>query len=109
VQAAECFQKQDFAEAVKVYDKCLELDPHNKTYNCSIYLNRSMANQRNGDLDKALEDLDEAIRLNSSYIKAYIKRGDIQMQKEAWQEAVGDYETAKNLDHSRQFDTRQKL
>lgn len=44
VQAAECFQNQKFAEAVEVYDKCLELDPYNKTYNCSIYLNRSMAN-----------------------------------------------------------------
>jgi len=101
VQAADCFSSQKYSEAVEVYDKCLELDPYNKTYNCSIYLNRSMANQKNGDLEKALEDLNEAIRLNSGYIKAYIKRGDIHMLREEWQEAVGDYDTARNLDHSR--------
>jgi hypothetical protein len=35
-------------------------------------------------MDKALEDLDLAIKLNSGYIKAYIKRGDIRMQQEEW-------------------------
>jgi len=44
VQAADFFSHGQFAEAVAVYDQCLQLDPYNKTYNCSIYLNRSMAN-----------------------------------------------------------------
>jgi len=41
-------------------------------------------------------------------VKAHIKRGDIHMLKEMWQEAIGDYERAHNVDHARQFDTRAK-
>jgi tetratricopeptide (TPR) repeat protein len=41
--AGEAFKLGDFDEAINLFSKCLELDPLNKTYNCAIFLNRSMA------------------------------------------------------------------
>ena len=46
-------------------------------------------------MGEALGDLDKAIAINEEYSKAYVKRGDIRMQREEYEEAVRDYERAK--------------
>jgi tetratricopeptide (TPR) repeat protein len=51
-------------------------------------------------LDEALKDLDKAIEYNKSYTKAYIKKGDIFLQKEEYEEAVREYSKAKDIEPS---------
>jgi len=44
---------------------------------------------------EAITDLDRAIELNGDYVKAYLKRGDINLALLNYEEAVRDYEKAK--------------
>lgn len=43
----------------------------------------------------AVKDLDEAIKLNEEYTKAYMKRAEINMVLQSYDEAVRDFERVK--------------
>lgn len=47
---------------------------------------------------EALNDLNKAIDINEEYTKAYLKRAEIQMKLQMYEEAVRDYERVKQLD-----------
>jgi tetratricopeptide (TPR) repeat protein len=76
--AGELFKAGKYAEANAVYSECLELFPANQQYNSSIYLNRAISNSKMKKLDESIKDLNEAIRLNEKYAKAFVKRAEIQ-------------------------------
>ena len=59
--------------------------------------NRACALNKLGQNEKALEDLEMAIKLNHEYAKAYIKRGDIFLQMERYQEAITEYSKVKEF------------
>ena len=42
-----------------------------------------------------MADCEAAIALNPEYAKAYLKRGDIKMDMELWEEAVQEYNKLK--------------
>jgi len=44
-----------------------------------------------------LEDCDSAIALNKEYAKAYLKKGDIKMDQELWDEALHEYSKLKQV------------
>lgn len=44
-----------------------------------------------------MADCDAAIALNAEYAKAYLKKGDIKMDQELWEEAVQEYSKLKNI------------
>ena len=44
-----------------------------------------------------MADCDAAIALNPEYAKAYLKRGDIKMDMELWEEAVHEYSRLKQV------------
>jgi tetratricopeptide (TPR) repeat protein len=46
----------------------------------------------------AIDDLGQAIALNEDYVKAYIKRGDLYLGLDEYEEAIRDYTKAKTLD-----------
>jgi tetratricopeptide (TPR) repeat protein len=68
--------------ACALYEECLSLDPLNANYICAILNNRANALLKIGDSSKALEDLDTALEINPEYTKAYLKKGDIYLEKE---------------------------
>jgi DnaJ family protein C protein 7 len=76
----------------------LELDPLNIQYNSNILFNRACAFAKTANLVQAIGDLDSAININDEYAKAYLKRGDLRMHREEFEEAVRDYERVKQLD-----------
>lgn len=73
-------------------------DSLNKSYNSSILFNRALANLKLDNTAEALKDLDLAIECNANYTKAYIKKGDILMQKEKYEEACREYNQAKEIE-----------
>lgn len=75
----------------------MELDPLNGAFNQALYFNRACAYHKLRKFEEALADCDAAIALNKEYAKAYLKRGDIKMDQELWEEAIQEYSKLKNL------------
>lgn len=65
------------------------------------YRARGIAHAAKGDLDKALADYNESIRLNAEDPIAYYNRGNVYKEKGSTEKAIADYSEAIRLD--RQF------
>lgn len=71
------FLKSDnFDQAIKAYTEAIELDPYNAKLNSVIYANRGLVFSKMRKLDEAIKDFNSSIELNSTYYKAYLRRGE---------------------------------
>ena len=70
----------------------------NKQYNCTILFNRAIAYSKVNLLQETLNDLSKAIEINPEYVKAYMKRGDIYMSQQQYEEAMHDFAKVKEID-----------
>ena len=61
------------------------------------FYNRGVAYRQKGQLDRAIEDYDQAIRLHPNYVFAYVNRGGIYAGKEQWDKALEDFNRAIQL------------
>ena len=84
---------EDFKEAVKAYDKAIEIDPSYPV----AYFNRGNAKASLGWTKAAVDDYDAAIGLDYSYAVAYFNRGNVKIQLDRIDEARKDFETVLNL------------
>ena len=84
---------EDFGEAVKAYDKVIELDPSYAV----AYFNRGNAKASLDQTEAAIDDYDAAIGLNASYAVAYFNRGNAKAQLAHIDEARRDFEMVLNL------------
>jgi tetratricopeptide (TPR) repeat protein len=60
--------------------------------------NRGLGHQRLGNLDAALADFNQAIKLDPNYVYPYDNRGEIYRQRGQFDRAVADYNTAIRMD-----------
>jgi tetratricopeptide (TPR) repeat protein len=51
-----------------------------------------------GQQKEALKDLDKAIEINDQYVKALLKRGEINMKLTNYEEAVRDFERVRQIE-----------
>lgn len=93
--ANSAFKDNMLEVAAGLFTQCLGLDPMNCNYNQAIYYNRACANAKLGKYEEALADCDAAIALNADYSKAFLKKGDIKMEQELWEEALHEYSKLK--------------
>jgi tetratricopeptide (TPR) repeat protein len=63
-----------------------------------IYLNRGVEHKSKGELDSAIADYSEAIRVAPSRVAAYFNRGNAWIAKGDRDRAIGDYDAALRLD-----------
>ncbi|HEX8059401.1 MAG TPA: tetratricopeptide repeat protein [Cyclobacteriaceae bacterium] len=84
------YQKGNYAEALKDYDKAIALDASEPEY----FLARGMTRERLKDPQKAYDDYTAAIRLKDNFEKAYLNRGNILMKLDLYKEAIDDYSRA---------------
>jgi tetratricopeptide (TPR) repeat protein len=61
------------------------------------YSNRGENYRRKGDYDRAIADLDHAIRLDPNFISAYYNRGTIYVSKGDFDRAITDFDRAIRL------------
>ena len=71
--AKDHFDKENYNQAIKDYDKAIELKP-NYAY---AYNNRGIAYNKKGNYDQAIKDYDEAISLNPNYADACNNRENV--------------------------------
>jgi tetratricopeptide (TPR) repeat protein len=63
----------------------------------SQYFNRAVEKQKNGDQEGALQDFNEAIRLQPDYVEAYNERGEIRKSLGDTKGAISDFSQAIQL------------
>jgi DnaJ family protein C protein 7 len=106
--AAEIFKEQKFEEAVTKFEECLALDPMNACYNSTLLLNISICQVKLGKQDLALAALNKAIKFKPKYSKALVKRGEVRIAMEDYNEAIRDFSEASEHD-SNGFGVQAKL
>lgn len=91
---------KNFDLSIKNYSEALSIDPKNLKYNSIILSNRALAYVNKKELKKALDDINQSIKLNDKYLRAYLRRGDIKMKMGEYESAIFDYNKVKELDPS---------
>jgi len=71
-QALELIRQFKNEEAIKLYDKAIEINPTV----AQAYFNRGACKGSNFDFEGAIKDYDKAIELNPEYMEAYGNRGN---------------------------------
>ncbi|KAM7137674.1 dnaJ homolog subfamily C member 7 [Macrochelys suwanniensis] len=83
--------------------EALGIDPNNIKTNAKLYCNRGTVNSKLRKLEEAIDDCTNAIKLDDTYIKAYLRRAQCYMDTEQYEDAVRDYEkvyqTEKTKEH----------
>jgi tetratricopeptide (TPR) repeat protein len=82
------FKNNKIEEAIKLFAECIELDPFNLTYNSTILLNKAIALVKLGKNEQALKELNQCLKFNPQYAKALVKRGEVYVTLEHYDEAV---------------------
>lgn len=99
-KANEVFKSGKYQEAIEEYTKLLEIDPDNRNFNSTIFANRALCHQKLNNMMEALKDINKAINLNENYIKAYMRRGNVYMALNMYEEAKYDFQKAKDAEPS---------
>ncbi|PVD39415.1 hypothetical protein C0Q70_02045 [Pomacea canaliculata] len=96
------FRGGKFQDAYDLYTQALQIDPHNRSTNSKLYNNRATVSAKLNRLDQAIEDCNQAIKLDETYVKAYLRRAKCYMDTEQYEEAVRDYEKVIKLQKSQE-------
>eukprot|EP00088_Acartia_fossae_P053946 TRINITY_DN6163_c0_g1_i5.p1 TRINITY_DN6163_c0_g1~~TRINITY_DN6163_c0_g1_i5.p1 ORF type:complete len:327 (+),score=110.15 TRINITY_DN6163_c0_g1_i5:48-1028(+) len=90
----ECFKKGEFADAVKYYSEAIKRNPAD----AKIYSNRAACYTKLTAFDLALKDCDKSIELDPSFVKAYLRKGNVLKAMGQTQKAMDVYEKAMEID-----------
>lgn len=85
------FKAKDYKKAIDLYTEAVQLDATNKDMNSKILNNRAQAYISLKEHDNAINDCNEALRLDPSYVKAQKIRAKAHGASGNWEEAVRDY------------------
>ncbi|XP_037086026.1 dnaJ homolog subfamily C member 7-like [Pollicipes pollicipes] len=96
------FKKDKLQEALRLYTEALAIDPHNRSTNSKLFFNRATVQSRLNNNEQAVADCSQAIKLDSGYVKAYLRRAKCHMNTEEYEEAVRDYEKVCSMDRSQE-------
>eukprot|EP00088_Acartia_fossae_P002704 TRINITY_DN11113_c0_g2_i1.p1 TRINITY_DN11113_c0_g2~~TRINITY_DN11113_c0_g2_i1.p1 ORF type:complete len:331 (+),score=88.03 TRINITY_DN11113_c0_g2_i1:65-1057(+) len=89
----ESFKKGDWAAAVKSYTEAIKRNPKD----AKIYSNRAACYTKLTAFDLALKDCDKSIELDSSFVKAYLRKGNVLKAMGQVQKAMEVYEKAMEI------------
>lgn len=84
------------------------MDDLNMHYNSTLLLNIAIGQCKLGKNDEAMRALNKAIKYNPKYSKALVKRGEINLVLENYNEAIRDFSEASEHD-STGFNVQAKL
>lgn len=80
------------------WQQAAELDEFNVKFNSTIYQNIAVAYFKEKKFEDALKVLNRCLQLDPTYVKALIKRGEVNQQLENHEEALRDFQAANNIE-----------
>ncbi|XP_065211133.1 tetratricopeptide repeat protein 1 [Planococcus citri] len=93
------FKEGDYLESIITYTKGLRLCPLSYTNDRSIlFANRAASKQKLGRKESAIQDCTKAVELNSSYLRAILRRAVLYEETEKLDESLEDYKKVLELD-----------
>jgi len=97
--ANNLYVSNEFQEAVDVYTKALDKCPLKFNQDRSVlFSNRAAAKLKMDQNDSALNDCNEALRLNPTYLKALVRRAQLFEDLDKPHESMNDYQEVLKLD-----------
>ncbi|PPR05835.1 hypothetical protein CVT26_010115 [Gymnopilus dilepis] len=93
-EANKAFTSHDFKNAARLYSEAIEHNPNDAT----LWCNRAYARMKLEEYGYALADANQAITLDSKYVKAYYRRATCYMQIMKPQQAVVDFKKILSLE-----------
>lgn len=95
------FKKGKIDEAIELYTKgikcCSTSDPKQKLVKADLYANRGACYRQLYQSKNVVHDCTEAIKLNPTHVKAFIRRGQAKESLERFKEALDDFQQASYL------------
>jgi tetratricopeptide (TPR) repeat protein len=88
-------KKGKYKEAIKEYDKAIEINPGYKL----AYYNRSVAYTKTGQYDRAINDCNKVLQLDPKHANSYYNRGVSYWHLGSKNQAVKDLQAAAKLKH----------
>ncbi|KAM3922547.1 dnaJ homolog subfamily C member 7 [Leptodactylus fuscus] len=98
----QAFKEGNYELAYRLYSEALSIDPNNIKTNAKLYCNRGTVNAKLKKLDEAIEDCTNAVKLDETYIKAYLRRAQCYTDTEQYEEAVRDYEKVYQTENTKE-------
>ncbi|XP_015121044.1 tetratricopeptide repeat protein 1 [Diachasma alloeum] len=93
------FKSSEFREAMVKYTQALQTCPLAYPKDRAIlFANRGAARAKCDERTSAIEDCSKAIELNSTYLKAYLRRAQLYEQEDKLDEALADFKKILELD-----------
>ncbi|RWS24304.1 dnaJ subfamily C member 7-like isoform X2 [Leptotrombidium deliense] len=98
----------NYARAYNIYTEALFIDSSNNAENSKIYFNRSIASDKLGNTNQAIQDCSEAIKLDNRYLKAFLKRAKLCFDVKMFHQSAKDYEQCYQIDNNPEYLDLQK-
>ncbi|KAH0516036.1 DnaJ-like protein subfamily C member 7 [Microtus ochrogaster] len=98
----KAFKEGNYKLAYELYREALGIDPNNIKTNAKLYCNRGAVNSKLRKLDDTIEDCKNAVKLDDTYIKAYLRRAQCYTDTEQFEEAVRDYEKVYQMEKTKE-------
>jgi len=92
----EAFKKADYPTAVKHYNEAIKRNPSDPR----VYSNRAACYTKLAEFGLALADVDECLKLDDKFLKAYLRKGGICLMIKQILRAKTAYEKALEIDPS---------
>mmetsp|Transcript_16735 Transcript_16735/g.37030 ORF Transcript_16735/g.37030 Transcript_16735/m.37030 type:complete len:567 (-) Transcript_16735:228-1928(-) len=93
-QGNDFFKEQKFVEAKQAYDEALKRNPKDAT----VFANRAAALTKLLSFPDALRDLEEALKLDPSYVKAHHRKGTCHLLMKEYHKALKAFEAGLAID-----------
>ena len=81
-------------KAIVKFEECLAIDELNARYNSTILLNIAIILFKVKDYYLAISALNKALKYNPKYVEALVKRGEIYLMLNEYNEAIRDFAEA---------------
>ncbi|KAG5452210.1 DnaJ sub C member 7 [Clonorchis sinensis] len=89
-----------YSKAYETYTDALTVDPLHDAMNAKLLCNRACAGYNLGKYETALEDCNQAIALDPSYVRAHLRRAKCYSSLEMYDKAVEEWTAVVNMDPS---------